>query len=394
MESPGRFRRVFLGLAALVLGAGALEVGARIVDRARGSPWNGERSRAKVAALHAALGAPWTAPGDSSDGRSGRGDTLLQPFTGWQPPEIQARIADDLDAYRRPESASIYDVCLLGGSGAVALARDGGPRLVEALAQDPRLAGREIRLHAYGIEGTKQPQAERLLAYLLSLGHHPDAVIELDGLDEAAIGWTNALAGTSALYPAAKIWAQLTEGLRFDWEMVELLHELHGARSGARSACQSHLRLRLWRSCFLDHAGSLLLARQQGKIEDVEARIRAYVASRAREAELVGPRTSTEPDEVVSTIVSCWEEASIDMHALCESRGIAYLHALEPELGSPRPNEGVERVHPRLRDAGKRLAERGIAFLDGASVLGDQPEAGFRRQEILAEAVARALPVR
>jgi len=407
VESAGRARRVLLGLAILVLGAGALEVSARLVDRARGSPWSGERSRAKVATLRAALTAPWIAPESSSDPRRHREDLSLQPFTGWQSAEIQARIADDLDAYRRPESASIYDVCLLGGSGAVALASEGGAGLVEMLARDPRLAGREIRLHPYGIEDTKQPQAERLLAYLLSLGHRPDAVIELDGVDEAAIGWSNALAGTSPLYPSAGIWAELTEGLRMDWEVVELLHELHEARASAVNLCRLHLGLRLDRSCLLDHAGSLLLARQRGKVEEAESEIRAYLGSRAREAELMGPRTSTDPEEVVRTIVTCWEEAAIDMHALCARRGIAYLHVLEPapsdrDQGAPTPNEGVGRVHPRLRDAGKRLAERGIAFLDGASVLADHPEMaplgsdrlGGSGLEILAEAAARALPVR
>src|SRR5262245_15523075 len=216
-------RRVVLGLVVLVVAAGSLELGARVVDRARGSPWDGARSRAKVEALRAALSAPWMAPGPAAERRRSREDRNLQPYTGWESPELQARIADDLDLYRRPEAASTYDVGLLGGSGAVALAREGGAGLAEMLAQDPRLDGRPIRLHAYGIEGTKQPQAERLLAYLLSLGHRPDAVIEIDGVDEAAIGWGNALAGTSPLYPSADVWAELTEGLRFDWEVVELL---------------------------------------------------------------------------------------------------------------------------------------------------------------------------
>lgn len=393
MASSGLIRRALLVLAVLVLLAGALEVGARVVDRVRGSPFDGGNSRARVAELHRALIAAWIAPGALVDGRRDRKDVLLQPFTGWQTPEIQARIADDLEAYQRPDSASIYDVCLLGGSGAASLASEGGARLVEALARDPRLAGREIRLHAYGIEGTKQPQAERLLAFLLSLGHRPDAVIELDGLEEASIGWSNALAGTSPLYPSARIWSELTGGLRFDWEVVELLHELYEARISALNLASLHLRFRLHRSCFLDHVGSFLMAGPLGRMEDAESGIRAHVASRAREAELVGPRASTEPEEVARTIVACWEEASINMHALCERRGIAYLHVLEPaplqsERSTSPPDEGVERVHPRLREAGRRLAERGIAFLDADSGLDD------RELGTLAVAVARALPVR
>jgi hypothetical protein len=389
-------RRILIALAVLVLGAGALELGARLVDRARGSPWDAEESKAEVASLLAALSAPWVPPGAPPAGAENDADAGLQPFTGWQPAEVQARIADDLDAYERPDSSAIYDVCLLGGSGAAAFADEAGQGFLETLARDPRLAGREIRLHPYGIEGTKQPQAERLLAYLLSLGHRPDAVIEIDGLDEAGIGWSNAMQGTSPLYPSAEIWARLTQGLRFDWDMVELLHELEEARSEAKASCERHLRLRLWRSCVLDHAGSHLLDWQLRRVEAAEAAIRAYVAQRAREAELRGPRTSTEPEALAATIVSAWEEASVDMHALCESRGIAYLHVLEPEPvegggGKPRSSAGVELVRPRLRDAGERLKARGIAFLDGDSALGDRSAASAAG---LAEAAARALPVR
>ena len=50
-------RRILIALAVLVLGALALELGARLVDRARGSPWNAEESRAEVASLLAALSA-------------------------------------------------------------------------------------------------------------------------------------------------------------------------------------------------------------------------------------------------------------------------------------------------------------------------------------------------
>ncbi|MFN0006548.1 MAG: hypothetical protein ACKVXR_01470 [Planctomycetota bacterium] len=389
-----RSRRVLLALALLVLLFGLSELGVRTF-----TPWEGEQSRARIAGLRESLSGPWIGPGGTPDAPEGAGSRVLQPFTGWMPTEVQARLADDLERYRT-ESPPTYDVCLLGGSGAVALAAAGGARLVSVLEGDPRLAGREIRLHAYGIEGFKQPQQERLLACLISFGHAPDAVIELDGFDEAEIGWGNARAGTSPLYPSAQIWRELTEGLRFDWELVDLLYELDRARAGALECCGRHLGMQLWRSALLDHASRLLLDLRLRKIEATEAAIRAHTAARDLEAELAGPRTSTEPADVERTIVRAFEEASIDMHALCERRGIAYLHVLEP--AGPGAGAGVERVHPALREAGRRLAERGIAFLDGAAVLGDLPEVlfdgsgrlGDRGLEALAESAARALPIR
>jgi len=369
-------RRVPLALAVIALVLVGLEVGARVF----GSPWDGARSRERASVHFEELSGPWAGPGSVSAAPADGKSAILHPFTGWQTAEVQERVAGDLG------TSSVYDVYLLGGSGAVALAS--------------ALAGRGIEVHPYGIDGFKQPQSERLLAYLLSSGHRPDAVIEFDGFDEAALGWKNALAGISPLYPAAETWGKLTEGLRFDWQMVGLLHELDETRSGARTAFGRHLDLQLWRSAFLDQVGWRILDAWLSRIEETGSAIRSYAATRGLEAELAGPRASTEPAEVGRMIVSSWEEASFDMHAMCERRGIAYLHVLEP--AGPGAGTGVERVHPRLREAGRRLAERGIAFLDGADVLDDHPDVLFDASgrigdlglQILAESAARALPVR
>jgi hypothetical protein len=358
----------------------ALEAGARLYDRVRGSPFDGARSREKVKTLSTGLQAPWRSPGSPIAGTASEPTESLNPYTGWLPVEAQARIADDLDGYRRAEAKDVYDVCLLGGSSAAAFADRSGEELVRAIARDPRVAGREVRLRRYAIEDFKQPQPARLLAFLFSLGHRPEAVIEIDGVAEAGVGWENAVTGTSLLYPEAARWAAHTVGLRYDWESVRLLHVLHAARSEASGRCERFLRLGLWRSALLDHAASLGLAASLARIRAAEDGITEYLERRPREAESTGPRRSDgsgEPEsaeEIVRALAEAWTEAAFDMHALCSEREVAYLHVLEPPPESAGTSvstrsEGIQLAYPALREAGKRLVERGVALLDAAGGL-------------------------
>ena len=118
---------------------------------------------------------------------------------------------------------------------------------------------------------------------------------------------------------------------------------------------------------------------------------------------------------LVAAMVDNWVESSRSLQALCASRGVFYLHALQPTLldeGSKpvtpeerefmNPDEflakGVRLGYPRLRAAAERLAQLGIPFVDCSDAFRDQAVTiyydlcHFRRPgtEILGERIARA----
>jgi hypothetical protein len=168
--------------------------------------------------------------------------------------------------------------------------------------------------------------------------------------------------------------------------MVELLHELSRRRERARAFGRFLLRWRLWESCALGHAGWLRFESLDVAAREAEERTRSHLDARPKEAELRGPAYPTDDAGLVELIAGSWEEAAINMHAMCAARDIPFLQVLEPARAADRDVEGVAGTWPELREAGLRLASRGIAFLDASAAAKDTGSV-----ETLADAIARAV---
>ncbi|MFN0006557.1 MAG: hypothetical protein ACKVXR_01515 [Planctomycetota bacterium] len=406
---------LFVAVASLV----GAEIGSRLLDRLRGRPWDGEARRAEIEATCAVLSRRAFIPGGHQD-REVAGDdssmAILSPYSGWEHLRTHPNLAAALAHYRSAEGRAAYDISILGGSVAQSFAQVGGARLAQKLREDPRFAGRDVRVHDDACAGYKQPQPLMVLAYLLARGHEPDAVIEIDGFNEAALGWSNRILGANPAYPFLPNWARATNGLEADPQMLEDLHEVLASQARASSFGEKFLASGLWRSSVLGHAGGLRLAQLR---EDYVSAYRRYtdgLKSRPQRQEVKGPRIEADDERTIEMLVRSWEESSISMAALCEQRGILYLHVLQPALPDPGTKpltageiergqadpswiEGVLKLYPRLREAGGRLSGRGIAFFDATGVLRDHPEEvytdvchfGEHGNGILADAIAGAL---
>jgi hypothetical protein len=341
-------------LLVLVLGgiavAGGLEIGARIYDRMRGNPWDAESSRAATRRLCDALALESSALPEAGEHEPlARETKMLQPYVGWELPSTQMRIAGDVEYYRGA-GRETFDVCVLGGSAANALA--------DALAQDPGLRGRSVRVHDYACDGYKQPQTSKLLGWLLALGHRPDAVVEIDGAGEAALDRDNARAGTHPGYPSIAAWNDAAGGMRSDWEMVDRLHDTREARDRTRAFGEWFLDSGLWRSCFLDHLGSMRLRTLDAARLAARRRLEDYVRDRPESEELRGPAFGHGEAEIDDAIVSTWERATQSISAMCAARDIPFLLVLAPA------GADEDRVAPRLRAAAGKLSGPGARFLD------------------------------
>jgi hypothetical protein len=409
-----------LRLVLVVLGlAGGLEIGSRLLDRFRGEPFSAETSRQAIEKTARDLSRGAFIPGWPSDAESATGEVAgmrLQPYTGFEHPVVRAAIEADLAYYKTSEAAETFDVCVLGGSVAYLLATVGEKSLVEAFKSDPRLRGRDVRIHNYALGGYKEPQQLMLLSWLLELGQAPDAVIDLDGANEAALGRSNFEGGIHPAYPYLPRWSNVTLGMRSDAEIVEQLHEVHARQERAASFARTFLASGAWRSAFLERVGRQRLEYLRTRYADAHQDLLERLYERPHEPETCGPPVAGGEAGLTRAIVTCWEQSSLAMHGICKEHGIPYLHVLQPTLydegskpltkkeiaGAKAERgwaDGVPQVYPSLREAGKRLAARGVAFFDATGVFRDHPEDLYvdmchvseRGDEILARAIAPEL---
>ncbi|MBK7644267.1 MAG: hypothetical protein IPJ19_14695 [Planctomycetes bacterium] len=417
-----RRRRWLLALPLVLLVAVlGTELATRVIDVAKGQPWSTDELRAslenecRILSRRAFLpGAEQTGGKESEQQPLAPGTPILQPYTGWEHVITHSLIEREGEYYRSPESKSTYDICILGGSVAQAFGELGAQRLVECLKRDPRFAQRELRVHGFGFGAYKQPQMTMLLAYLFALGHEPDAVIEIDGFNEAALGFHNASLGGHPLYPYLAGWASASKGLRPDWDLGDLMHEVRAAQERASSFAEG-LRASIFsHSAFVAHLGLAHIHRLRNDYAEKYKTLERHLQTGSKGGEFMGPAFDREPAALVNLIVRSWEECARDLHGMCAEHGIDYLHVLQPTLhdtgsktltereqaGSSAGEEwiaGVHAVYPRLREAGARLEQRGIAFYDASLVFQEHTEdiyvdlCHFREHgnEIFAEAIAR-----
>jgi hypothetical protein len=342
-------RRLALLGAAVVVAAVGAEVGTRVYDRLSGRPFDAEASRAARRKFCDALALESALPEAARKHTGAREPKLLSPYVGWELASTQIRIAGEVEYYRAP-TPEVFDVCVLGGSAAGAVA--------DAIAQDERLRARHVRVHDYSVAGYKQPQTTMLLAWLFALGHRPDAVVEIDGKDEVLLAETNAAAGTNPGYPAIAAWADAAGGMRSDWELVERMHASRAAREHAKAFGEWFLDSGLWRSCVVDHLATLRLRRLDEERIEARNRVEEYVRARPADVELRGPAFDRGASEVEDEIVSTWERASRSLAAMCSARGIPFVLVLAPaEPGAPDASAS-------LRTAGEMVTGKGSRFLD------------------------------
>ena len=412
-------RRPVLGiLAGLLLTLVLLESGVRILDRIRGRPFDVDATRLAIQEQCKVLSSRAFLPGSdvAANGNDAvPGAVILQPYTGWEHRATHRVITDDIAYYRSPESKSVYDVCILGASVARDFSQYGAARLIHNLKQSSRLAGSELRIHNYGVGAYKQPQPAMFLTYLLALGLEPDAVIEIDGFNEAALGYANALSGAHPLYPQLAGWAKATSGLHPNWDLGERMHAVSVAQDRASSFANRFLATGLWRSDLLARLGLARIASLRRDYAESYGQLMNHLQNTPKDAELTGPPFDASQGAVVDSIITCWTSCSLEMHGTCLARGIEFLHVLQPALDDPagRPptekererarnkdawTKGVRATYPGLREAARRLAERGVPLLDATGVFLGYDEDIYidichfreRGNELLADAIADA----
>jgi hypothetical protein len=286
----------------------------------------------------------------------------------------------------RPGDPREFVVAVVGGSVAGMMAAQVGRVFEDALREDPRLAGRRVRLVRLALGGYKQPQQLLAISWLLAEGAHFDLVVNLDGFNEVALPPTNQLpAGVRASYPYD--WKRLAAAAPHPLLLRALgrVEELRQARrERAREVLDSPLR---W-SPTVNLLWFLADERLAAQLAAAEAAVSA--APQTGGLAVAGPPAERPADR--AALVALWERSSLQLHRLCAANGIVYLHALQPnqydegrkvlsaeELAtafladSPYRPE-VLAGYPELRAAGARLRAAGVRFVDLSDLFAGRAE--------------------
>jgi hypothetical protein len=381
-----------LALATLLVALAALEAFSCVALRVSEGRWVGlddlaaARSRSGAGERGAALGA------EAEGARPVREGRVLHPYLGYvMDPRLSARgveiagldrLSVELGFPRnrapllQPRDPRRAVIGVFGGSVADILADAGAESLREALAEAPALRGREIVVLSVAAPGYKQPQALMTLNYLLVLGAHFDAVVNLDGVNELALPESELLPlGVAPFYPRG--WytraADLAPDLRLAVGRVAFLEDLR-----RRSADLFSLAPLRWSRS----AGLLWSLADRRLASSVAAAETAMLARpKGHNPQAQGPRL---PEDVAARtrVVEVWQRSSLQMARLCDGLGVPYFHFLQPNQYVPdsKPMDDAERKvafraaspmrlpveqgYARLRAAGAELAAEGVGFHD------------------------------
>lgn len=303
----------------------------------------------------------------------------LHPYLGWFTVagelELQRHRARKVgDNRERP-----YEVLLLGGSVAQMFGAHGVKKLESMLKQDSRFEEREIHFMRFGQGAFKQPQQAMALSHLLTLGLQPDAVINIDGYNEVALGARNVAFQVHPTFPAVPFWNDIAENWATDRQSMDIAVRLHSAQRKLRAVAGNALEWRFERSAVLGTWTRSRLRSLESVVRAPNDELTARIVSQSEASWFRGPDLASSSDH---EILACWENASISMQGMCEIRGIYYLHALQPtlhdygskeltaeekafipELSSPSLDT-VPRLYAVMRQRGGALKAKGVNFVD------------------------------
>lgn len=383
------------GLAALsLLGAlVAIELGARLLARSRGAPFDAEATRQRIAAVRSSF----LSLVPETDGRGARtasdsGPSLsAHPYCGFEFTRVGSRLEKELAYFASPEARANYDVVVLGGSVAAAFGISGGARLEQRLASDPAFAGRTTRVWSHGVGAYKQPQPLNLFHYLLGLGCEPDAVILVDGFNELAVANQNASDGVSPLFPWAAEWLRLNGDPLREPACVDALVAARLSRARVLELCDGALEGFTLESAVLAHVAWTRIDRARADANDAQARFSAAVAASDAARHVRGLPVEQDVLARLRACVRVWRLAADALRASCREQSIAFVHVLQPTLleeGSkpltagerergralPAWSEAIRLGYPLVREASRELVARGEAFVDATDVFRDVGE--------------------
>jgi hypothetical protein len=271
-----------------------------------------------------------------------------------------------------------FVVAILGGSVAWHVGVAGSPTIRKVLEADPLLAGKTVEVVVLAKSGYKQPQQLLAYNYLAAIGAEFDAVVNVDGYNEAVLSVAENFAqGTAIAYPRA--WHARAIQLgdpRNSADALALLTLRAQRQSMARRMDNSFLK---W-SPTMNLTWHLRDARAITQLQRLALKV---FKNRSGSFIHHGPADSFAGEEELHRgVVDLWFRSSLQLYASCVSSQKVYVHILQPNqyLTGSKPmgdgerwvafqsnsqsDEPIREIYPLFIEAGKELAKRGVHFSD------------------------------
>jgi hypothetical protein len=306
-------------------------------------------------------------------------------------------LISSVDDYRSVDESQ-FVIGVFGGSVAAHLSLLAGDALTAAIERRfPQLAG-SVALLNFGEGGYKQPQQLNALSEMALLGVPFDVVINLDGVNEVALGGQDCRLGHHPLMPSRRHFRSVSKTLRGDsaewarrsdeildakrkqrwWIGVPSAHPLLGHSELAKAVAGAFAARHGTRRAVLEDT----LQREAQRAEGVEEF--GFIAELPHEAGMSS-------EACLELTADLWERSSLLMSAVAERIGASYVHFLQPNLHVPTSKEltpdeqqvagaaggWAERVaagHPLLQARGEQLVGRGVRFVDLTMVFAERVE--------------------
>ena len=263
-----------------------------------------------------------------------------------------------------------FVIGIFGGSVGAFFCRIGAGRLEDDIRQSGVLRDRELVTLCFSHEGYKQPQQLLVLAYFLSIGQPFDAVINIDGFNEVALGGINDRFGWDVSMPSHEHLdplINLVNQATLTPAKLELLSRIRRDQHRLDAVAERSNRTPFaFVEFVLSRYHGLLRARYQRELVDFDAlpsnppsNSLVHVTPRVR------PRSG---DATFEDIAANWRAASLLMQQLLAAQSVPYVHVLQPNQYYTSRVFGDEERKVALNEASpfKPGAARGYPFLEKA----------------------------
>ena len=380
---------LFIGLP---LGLVAGELGARALLAARGQTYDGQATRDRLVELRSRVTDSLPRPGDLQelDVKLEERTKIIHPFVAFD--ELGSH--DQLERDKRERSTrdpEVYRIVILGGSVSGLFSLQGAAHLREAIQGSPALAGRRVEFMGYARGGYKQPQQLIRLMQLLISGVRPDAVLNIDGFNEVAIGNKNRAQKMDPTYPSYSHWMRFAKALGEDEAQHDLFLRTDRSKLELVDEIDAALATDAFWSALWGHQAQLRVGRARRDYEGLRDGYMELLKKGGVAPGVLGPRFKGTVTEAIEECVAQWMESSRQIQMLCDQYDMDYLHVLQPTLHDPgaKPivpsevekgaisklwGEGVLLGYPLLRERGAELARGGIEFFDASRVFAEVKE--------------------